>query len=321
MIPSAGGILVLRALGVGDLATAVPALRGLRAAFPGERLVLAAPGWLAPLVPLVGAVDRHLPVEGLGPGPLPCARVAVNLHGRGPQSRRMLAATRPGRLLSFGADGPLWRFAEHEVARWCRMLAWYDIETDPNDLDLRAPGATRAPTRVTIVHPGAKSGTRRWPPERFGAVARELDRAGHHVVVTGSAAERPLAAVVAWAARLPPDRVLAGEIGLGELAGLVAQARLVVCGDTGIAHLATGYRTPSVALFGPMPPRLWGPPADRPQHQAIWHGTRADPGDAPGCEPHPALLRITPDEVLEAVNACLTQPRMGYEAQRATAAK
>jgi hypothetical protein len=36
-------------------------------------------------------------------------------------------------------------------------------------------------------------------------------------------------------------------------------------------------------------------------HRAIWHGTRADPGDDPGREPHPALLRITPDEVLAAI--------------------
>ena len=42
-------ILLLRALGVGDLATAVPALRGLRRAFPGQHIQLAAPGWLAPM--------------------------------------------------------------------------------------------------------------------------------------------------------------------------------------------------------------------------------------------------------------------------------
>ncbi|MEV5769535.1 glycosyltransferase family 9 protein, partial [Micromonospora sp. NPDC052213] len=48
-------ILVLRALGVGDLVTAVPALRGLRAGLPGRELVLAAPDWLAPLAELTGA--------------------------------------------------------------------------------------------------------------------------------------------------------------------------------------------------------------------------------------------------------------------------
>jgi len=72
----------------------------------------------------------------------------------------------------------------------------------------------------------------------------------------------------------------------------------VVSGDTGIAHLATAYRRPSVVLFGPVPPRRWGPPPDRPYHRAIWHGTRAERGDDPGPAVHPALLKIRVDEVL-----------------------
>src|SRR5690606_22926223 len=96
--------LVLRALGVGDLATAVPALRGLRRAFPETPLWLAAPRWLAPLVELVGAVDRLLPVEGLAPvrwPPQVTGRVAVNLHGCGPRSHRLLATAAPTRMVGF----------------------------------------------------------------------------------------------------------------------------------------------------------------------------------------------------------------------------
>ncbi|HEX5741212.1 MAG TPA: glycosyltransferase family 9 protein, partial [Pilimelia sp.] len=79
-------IVALRALGIGDLCAAVPALRALRRAHPGEQLALAAPAWLAPLVDLVGAVDRHLDVPDLTPRPWrwPAPRLAVNLHGRGP---------------------------------------------------------------------------------------------------------------------------------------------------------------------------------------------------------------------------------------------
>jgi ADP-heptose:LPS heptosyltransferase len=47
----------------------------------------------------------------------------------------------------------------------------------------------------------------------------------------------------------------------------------VICGDTGVAHLATAYGTPSVVLFGPMPPALWGPPPERRQHLVLWRGT------------------------------------------------
>ena len=81
------------------------------------------------------------------------------------------------------------------------------------------------------------------------------------MVVTGSAAERPLATAVAVRAGLPPAAVLAGRTDLLGLAALVAGARLVVCGDTGLGHLATAYRTPSVLLFGPTPAEGWGPPA------------------------------------------------------------
>ncbi|MGW4296797.1 glycosyltransferase family 9 protein, partial [Micromonospora chersina] len=172
-------ILVLRALGVGDLATGVPALRALRAAYPGEELVLVAPRWLAPLVELVGVVDRQVFADGLGhlgwPGPPPA--VAVNLHGRGPQSHRMLAEARPRRLLAFAnadagwQDGPPWRAEEHEVDRWCRMLGWYGIPADRTDLALRRPGPRGLPTGVTVVHPGAKAAQRRWPPPRRSAPA------------------------------------------------------------------------------------------------------------------------------------------------------
>jgi ADP-heptose:LPS heptosyltransferase len=293
-------ILVLRALGLGDLLTAVPALRALRAHF-NRPLTLAAPVALAPLVGLIGVVDVHLVVDRLDMRVWrpPAPEVAVNLHGRGPQSHWCLAAARPGALLGFDLPaGPRWRADEHEVTRWCRLLQWYGVPSDPGDLDLKAPPAAGAPAGATVVHPGAKAALRRWPPARFAEVAAALARDGHLVYVTSNPAERGLAHEVARAAGLAPSRVL--DTSLGTLAALVARARLVVSGDTGIAHLATAYRTPSVVLFGPMPPALWGPPPDRPQHVALWHGTTASPGDAPGPDPHPALLRITVAEVLAA---------------------
>jgi ADP-heptose:LPS heptosyltransferase len=299
-------ILVLRALGVGDLATAVPALRGLRAAFADRALVLAAPAWLTPLIDLIGGVDRVVPTDGLGAvDGLPAQpTIAVNLHGRGPQSHRLLLRTRPDRLWAFAnvdaghLDGPSWTGEEHEVHRWCRMLEHYGVVVDAGDLRLAEPPP--GIEGVTVIHPGAKSPTRRWPVARFAAVARALRAAGHRVVVTGSAAERDVAGRVAQQAGLPDTAVLAGRTDVGELAAVVARARLLISGDTGIAHLATAYGTPSVVLFGPVPPRLWGPPPDRAYHRAIWHGTRVDPGDSPDVDVHPALLAVDVDEVLAA---------------------
>lgn len=298
--------LVLRALGLGDLLTAVPALRGLREADGERRVVLAAPAPLAPLVPLIGAVDELLPTPGLGelrwPGAAP--DLAVNLHGSGPQSIRDLLATRPSTLLTHrhpdwpGISGPAWRPDLHEVERWCALLEWHGIPADRADLALAEPDVPSPAPGAVVVHPGAAYPARRWPPERFATVARELATSGYDVVVTGSTTERALAVEVAEHAGLPGSAALAGR-GLGELAALVSGAALVVCGDTGVGHLATAYGTPSVLLFGPTPPALWGPPPGRPRHVALWTGGTGDPH---GHSPDPGLLRITTAAVLDAAH-------------------
>jgi len=304
--------LVLRALGLGDLLVAVPALRALRSARPGDRLVLAAPVPLAPLTSLTGAVDAVLPATGLD-SPLPAQlppppSLAVNLHGAGPQSTRALLALKPDRVWAYAhpqlpeVDGPRWRDREHERLRWCRLLAAYGVGADPDDLDLAVPDVPPPVAGAVVVHPGAAYGSRRWPAGRFAAVAAALRRAGHRVVVTGSAAERELATGVAVRAGLPPAAVLAGRTGVLELAALIAAARLVLCGDTGVAHLATAYRTPSVLLFGPTPPAEWGPP-DREGHVVLWKG--GGPGETFADSPDPALLELGVPEVLAAASRAL----------------
>ena len=320
MTPPRPLLLTLRALGLGDLLCAVPAVRALASAFPEHHRVLAAPAPLAPLAALTGAVDATVPTPALAPLPpaLRGADVAVNLHGRGPQSHRVLLDAAPTRLVAFAhpavpatAGAPVWDDGEHEVARWCRLLDHHGIGADPGDLDLPAPDVA-APAwaqGATLIHPGAGSPARRWPPERFAAVARAEAGSGRRVVITAGPGERELArAVLRTAAEAPvgappaaeapgfvtvaqPDDVIA-------LAALVAAAGRVVCGDTGVAHLATALGTPSVVLFGPTSPARWGPPADRPSHRVLWAGTT---GPAHGPEPDRGLLAIGVGDVLGAL--------------------
>jgi ADP-heptose:LPS heptosyltransferase len=125
------------------------------------------------------------------------------------------------------------------------------------------------------------------------------------VRITGGPAEVELARALAAAAGLGEQAVLAGRTTSLELAAVVAAARVVVSGDTGVAHLATAYRRPSVVLFGPVPPALWGPPP-RPQHVVLWHGeVHGGAGDPWGTELDPALAAITVDEVLAALDGLL----------------
>jgi ADP-heptose:LPS heptosyltransferase len=307
-----GRVLLLRALGLGDFLTGVPAYRAVRRAFPGHRIVLAAPAALASLVPLTGAVDELLPAAELEAVPWsgPPPDVAIDLHGRGPASHRLLAVLQPHRLITFGGRygggfaGPPWRPGEHEVARWCRLCSASGIPADPADLRLAAGPATVLPGH-TLVHPGAAAPSRRWPAGRFAAVARELARRGHRIVMTGSAAERPLALDVARQAGLPRESVLAGQTTLAALAALAGSARLVVSGDTGLAHLASAYGRASVVLFGPVPPAEWGPPA-HPRHQALWAGVDGYRGDPHGSSTDPALAAIPVGAVLAATDRALS---------------
>jgi ADP-heptose:LPS heptosyltransferase len=302
--------LVLRALHLGDLLVTVPALRAVRRAFPGHRIVLATAGSLAPLVPLTGAVDQLLPTPApdaltwAGPAP----DVAVNLHGAGPQSHRALDATAPGRRIGYRAAGwPGPRFDDiaaqhpHERERWCAMLAAHGIPADPADLRLPPPPAPPGPHCAhapVLVHPGARYGAKRWPARRFAEVAATLHCALSPVLITGTADERELALAVARTAGLAESRVLAGRTDLAELCALVAGAALVVSGDTGIAHLAVAFGTPSVTLYGPVGPQQWGPPADGPH--AVLDEPGARRGDPFADDPDPALLAVGVGDVLRA---------------------
>lgn len=309
----APAVVVLRALKLGDLLTAVPALRALRRSHPGHRLLLAAPAWLDALARHTGAVDEVVATDGLQPlhRSLHGADLAVNLHGRGPRSTALLAAAHPRRLLAFDMPGrPAWREEEHERHRWCRLLTESGIPADPDDLLIERSPVEPPPAAVgaTLLHPGASAPARQWPVERWAAVARAEAAAGRAVVLTGSASEADLARVVARRAGLGAESVLAGRTGLLDLVAAVDAAAVTLSGDTGVAHVASARRRPSVILFGPTPPAHWGPPEHGP-HRVLWRGRCGDPGAG---RPDPGLLAITTDEVV----AALDEVRHGVPAAR-----
>jgi len=112
-----------------------------------------------------------------------------------------------------------------------------------------AIGATRP---VVGIFPGSNAPARRWPTDRFAALARTLGARGARLVVMGGPREAP------WTARVAEESQGALDVGgltdLADLAALLSLCDLVVTNDTGPMHLAGAVGTPTVSLWGPSDP-------------------------------------------------------------------
>jgi len=152
---------------------------------------------------------------------------------------------------------------------------------------------------TVLINPGAGWGAKRWPVERYAAVAQSLIARGFRILVNAGPGEEPLA-----------DAIVQGTAGAaiplsGSLANLIAITRrvaLVIAGDTGPLHLACALGRPVVGIYGPTDPSRNGP-----------YGTRFKVLRSPlsrrdhtrYAEPETGLLTIQPDDVLHAVDELL----------------
>jgi len=109
-----------------------------------------------------------------------------------------------------------------------------------------------------VLNPGAAWPNKRWPRERFGALAAALrDRTGLRSLVTWGPSERELANAVVSASAGAAS--LAPATSVSDLAVLMREAALVVAGDTGPLHIAAAMGTPLIGLYGPTWPERNGP--------------------------------------------------------------
>src|SRR5579884_3629979 len=193
-------IVVLRALKLGDFLTGVPAYRALRRAYPQAHIALAAPRGFSALVELLdGALDEVVDAQPLAPlsPELHGADLGVNLHGKGPQSHRVLLDAGVRRMIAFRNDdvpasreGARYDPQEHEVARWCRLLHEAGIPENPLELDIRRPPLT-VPRR-------ARGGS----PTRPASRRRTSTRGGRASASSPRSSRRR----VGWSAATPASR-------------------------------------------------------------------------------------------------------------------
>jgi ADP-heptose:LPS heptosyltransferase len=341
-------IAVFRALQLGDLLCAVPALRALRSGYRDAEITLIGLPWAADFVRRFGhLVDRFVEFPGFPGLPerepdiagLPrflaaahAARydLALQMHGRGDLTNSLVVAL--GAKVTAGffpAGGPCpdslnflpWPETGTEIHRTLALIDFLGLPRAgdrlefPIDADEQAEAADilarhrLSPRRFACVHPGARLYTRRWLPEYFAVVAEEIARHGVRVVLTGSGEEALLTRRIARI--LPTVSVvdLAGQTRLGVFAAMLAQARLLVSNDTGVSHVAAALRVPSIVVSCGADPSRFAP-LDHALHEVLHHPVGCRPCHHVHCPiGHPCAHKLTPDRVIARVRARLAPHR------------
>lgn len=147
------------------------------------------------------------------------------------------------------------------------LFPLHAAERDAADAWLTDRGVNPADTLIAI-HPGAGARVKLWTAERWAAVADALAADGARTLLTGGPDEAVLTAEVARLTHAPAIDA-AGATSLGLLAALFERCALVLGVDAGALHLATAVGAPTVRLYGPINPRLFGPWGDPHLHRVV----------------------------------------------------
>ena len=272
--------LLVRLGSLGDVVHAIPAAAALRTGFPDAQIDWVVDPRYVELLSLVRGLNRSIPLDSRTDPraiwhtirSLRTARydVAIDFQGlikSGTVARVAGAPVRIGFPRAHLRE-PAARFfytqtpdpgaARHVIAKNLSLLAAVGVTTTAIDFPLDIPRGAAVDALLTaagsegyaLINPGAAWPNKRWPPDRFGAVAAALREryAIRSAVLWGPGEESLAAAVVAASAG---SAAVAPPTTIPDLFALSQRAALLVSGDTGPLHIAAAVGTPIVALFGP----------------------------------------------------------------------
>lgn len=343
---------VFRALQLGDMLCAVPALRALRHAAPNAHISLIGLPWADSFAkrfhryidsffsfPGYPGLPEHPPELARIPGFIFVMQeqrfdVLLQMHGSGILTNPLVTSFGAARNAGFYMEGNFcpdaryfmqWDESLHEIKRNLQLLAWLGMPSEGTDLEFplgeddwrrlhNCGEMLPSPHTYACIHPGARMPSRRWHAERFAEVADRLQREGLAVVLTGAKEESELVHAVERAMRTKPIN-LCGKTDLGAFAALIAGARLVVCNDTGTSHIATAVKTPSVVISCGSDSRRWAP-LDSRLHRTLLAEVACRPCMHQICPTgHACASDIDAETVLREIQLVLSDnPRAGLPA-------
>lgn len=339
--------LLFRALVIGDMLCAVPALRALRHAYPQAHITLCGLPWARefrerfacylddflefPGFP--GLPERPFDVAAF-PGFLQQAQsqlydVALQLHGSGsfvnPLMQLLGARVTagyyvPGEYCPQPATYLEYPEALPEVRRHLSLMQHLGIASQGEHLELPLTLADYDALQAlhdwpqlrgqayVCIHPGARFLSRRWLPERFAQVADQLASCGLRVVLTGTPAEAAVAQAVQEHMTAPVVN-LCGQTSFGALAALLSHSRLLISNDTGVSHVAAALRIPSVVVVTGSDARRWAP-LDRQRHRVVAASVPCQPCEHVECPiGFPCAVAVAVEDVVERALALLAGER------------
>ena len=269
-------VLLVRFSSIGDILLTTPLVRALARRHPDAKLVYVTKRAMAPLVadhPKVAEVVALEPDE-------PLRHLARRLRALGPTHGLDLHGSLRSATLRLLVRCRWSAYRKRKVARSTLISVKVDLYGRPapvperyfeaaRSLDVHPDGGrpefyigqgpkdraaawlaerSLADAAVVALAPGAAHATKRWPLSHWIVLAQRLSEAGYRPIVLGGPDDRGIA--LQLAAEGSAENAV-GEFSLQETGALLARARVLVSGDTGVMHMATGVGTPVVALFGP----------------------------------------------------------------------
>jgi len=282
--------LIIRLGALGDVIHGIPTAAALRRHFPAARLDWVVDPRYVELLELVEGLDRCIPfdprdlVRGVQAwsalGRLRGAHYDAVIDLQGLLKSAVLARLVGARqTIGFPASHlrePQARFfytdtqdpgrATHVIEKSLGLLRALDVQPTAARFPIRVPetelaagiAARLGSEGYVLLNPGAAWPNKRWPPARFGTVAKAIrhEHGLRSVVMWGPGEESLATSVVAAsegaAEASPQTRII-------DVVAIARGARLMVSGDTGPLHVAGAVGTPLVALFGPTLPERNGP--------------------------------------------------------------
>jgi ADP-heptose:LPS heptosyltransferase len=298
-------IAVFRALQLGDLLCAIPAIRALKKSYPDAEITLLGLPWAKEFVQRFNHYFSgfiHFPgYPGLPEQEFDHRKfisflkktnavnfdLAIQMHGNGSIINPMMTMLGAAKTAGFCEENryrPDEKFMIYpeecpEIERHLRLMSFLGIPSDGDHLELPVTVKEESdfnalskayslfPGQYICIHPGARDLRRWWSPQKFGQAADHLAEKGYTIVITGTESERETTTLVTDAMSYPFIN-LAGITNLGTLTLLIKGAKMLLSNDTGVSHIASATKTPSVIVFLASDPKRWAP-LNKERHHII----------------------------------------------------